>query len=120
MRKRQSAVLIRALLSAPTKGQLPPLATTNEHVKKALTFLPDLKLHFKFSDDEILSTIKQDERVCYKFKGGEKAALQRLEKYTKKSVQSYEKTRNNLIGADYSSKLSPWLANGSLSIKKIF
>jgi len=65
-------------------------------------------------------TSKHDDRICYKFKGGEKAAIQRLEKYVKKPVQSYAKTRNNLIGSDYSSKLSPWLANGSLSIKKVF
>ena len=89
-------------------------------MKKASTFLPDLKEHFKFTDEEIKDTSKLDDRICYKFKGGEKAAIQRLEKYVKKPVQSYEKTRNNLIGSDYSSKLSPWLANGSLSMKMIF
>ena len=96
------------------------MATKSEEIEHASTFLPNLKEDFKFTAEEIKETSKHDERVCYKFKGGEEAALKRLEKYLKKSVLSYEKTRNNLIGSDYSSKLSPWLANGSLSAKKIY
>ena len=32
----------------------------------------------------------------------------------------YKKTRNGLIGKDYSSKLSAWLANGSISARTIY
>ena len=32
----------------------------------------------------------------------------------------YKKTRNGLIGKDYSTKFSPWLANGSLSARTIY
>lgn len=38
----------------------------------------------------------------------------------KRSIDHYAETRNNLIGSEYSSKLSPWLANGSLSIRKVY
>ena len=55
-----------------------------------------------------------------KFKGGETEGLKRLEAYCKKAVNHYSKTRQSLIGPDYSAKLSPWLANGCLSIRKIY
>ena len=54
------------------------------------------------------------------FKGGETEGLKRLEAYCKKAVNHYSKTRQSLIGPDYSAKLSPWLSNGCLSIRKIF
>ena len=53
-----------------------------------------------------------------KWKGGEEAALARLEHYLKK-VKKYNDTRNNLLGKDYSSKLAPWISNGSISIRYI-
>ena len=59
-----------------------------EPVKKAISFLPDLKEHFKFTDEEIQETSEHDERI-YKFNGGEKAALQRLEYYAKNPLQTY-------------------------------
>jgi deoxyribodipyrimidine photo-lyase len=36
------------------------------------------------------------------------------------SLSHYKDTRNGLIGSEYSSKLSPWFANGSLSIRKVY
>jgi deoxyribodipyrimidine photo-lyase len=38
----------------------------------------------------------------------------------KRSVKHYDDTRNNLIGSEYSSKLSPWLANGSISVRDVY
>jgi deoxyribodipyrimidine photo-lyase len=35
-------------------------------------------------------------------------------------LKRYKHTRNGLLGADYSSKLSPWLANGSLSPRTVY
>ncbi len=51
------------------------------------------------------------------FEGGEKAALERLAIFTtsENGLASYLETRNQLLGSNYSSKLSPWLANGCLS-----
>lgn len=55
-----------------------------------------------------------------KWKGGEKTALERLEQYTNKAVLKYGDTRNGLVGKNYSSKLSPWIANGSISVRKVY
>ncbi len=59
---------------------------------------------------------------AFPFKGGTTAALERLESYFFKTKQLgvYKKTRNGLIGTDFSSKFSPWLANGSLSARTIY
>jgi deoxyribodipyrimidine photo-lyase len=48
--------------------------------------------------------------------GGEDAALAHLEQYLARGLPTdYKRTRNGLIGMDYSSKWSPWLASGALS-----
>lgn len=59
---------------------------------------------------------------AFPFKGGETAAQNRLNDYffNTKKLGFYKKTRNGLVGRDYSSKFSPWLANGSISARKIF
>ncbi|NGP77457.1 DASH family cryptochrome [Balneolaceae bacterium YR4-1] len=64
----------------------------------------------------------KDERVVLPFEGGETEALKRLQHYfwEQDRLKSYKFTRNQLLGANYSSKFSPWLANGSLSPRKIF
>lgn len=56
------------------------------------------------------------------FWGGEKAGLERLETYIwkKNLLQNYKETRNGLLGGDYSSKFSPWLALGTLSPRKVY
>lgn len=56
------------------------------------------------------------------FKGGEHEAFDRLKHYLWKTdlLATYKETRNGLLGADYSSKFSPWLANGTLSPRKIY
>ena len=58
MRKKQSTVKVRNLLSSPEKGDLPSLKPKNEAITQALTFMPELKKHFKFSDEEIADTEK--------------------------------------------------------------
>ncbi len=62
-----------------------------------------------------------DPRAAIQFEGGETAALQRLQHYffDTKSLSNYKLTRNGMIGADYSSKFSPWLAMGCLSPREI-
>jgi deoxyribodipyrimidine photo-lyase len=50
------------------------------------------------------------------FHGSEVAALAHLERYFGSTApRSYKATRNGLMGAGYSTKLSPWLAVGALS-----
>ena len=58
----------------------------------------------------------------FKFKGGALEAFKRLEYYLWKSekVTTYKETRNGLIGPDYATRFSPWLADGSISARRIF
>ncbi|MEZ4771726.1 MAG: DASH family cryptochrome [Bacteroidia bacterium] len=66
--------------------------------------------------------IPKDNRAVMTFTGGEEAGKRRLTHYfyETRSLSHYKDTRNGLIGADYSSKFSPWLANGSLSPRYIY
>ncbi|MCB0534078.1 MAG: DASH family cryptochrome [Lewinellaceae bacterium] len=65
---------------------------------------------------------EMDPRIALPFKGGESEGLLRLRHYLWESnaIATYKETRNGLIGSDYSSKFSPWLASGCLSPKFIF
>jgi deoxyribodipyrimidine photo-lyase len=66
--------------------------------------------------------VKIDERSVMKFHGGETEALKRLQDYfwATNSVKTYKQTRNGLIGADYSSKFSAWIALGCLSPREVY
>jgi deoxyribodipyrimidine photo-lyase len=63
-----------------------------------------------------------DARAVLPFRGGETEALARLKYYLWDSdhIKTYEETRNGLVGGDYSSKFSPYLAQGCLSPKMIY
>ncbi len=63
-----------------------------------------------------------DDRAVLAFEGGETAALARLKHYFWQGdhLQHYKETRNGLLGPDYSSKFSPWLALGCLSPRLIY
>ncbi|GAA4016215.1 DASH family cryptochrome [Hymenobacter fastidiosus] len=54
--------------------------------------------------------------------GGETAALARLHDYAveRHLIGRYDDTRNQLLGEAFSTKFSPWLANGSLSARQIW
>ena len=68
------------------------------------------------------SLFEKDKNTAFPFKGGESEALKRLNNYffETKKLGFYKNTRNGLIGTDYSSKFSPWLANGSISARTIY
>lgn len=57
-----------------------------------------------------------------RFKGGEKSGLARLKEYLwdKDLLKSYKLSRNQMLGDDYSSKFSPWLALGCLSARLVY
>lgn len=65
---------------------------------------------------------KTHANTAFPFKGGETSAIQRLNNYffETKKLGFYKKTRNGLVGTDFSSKFSPWLANGSISARTIY
>ena len=64
---------------------------------------------------------KADSRGVMPFVGGETTALQRLKHYLWDGdhLATYFETRNGMLGADYSSKFSPWLAHGCLSARLV-
>lgn len=63
-----------------------------------------------------------DQRGAFLFKGGETEALHRLQTYfwENDQLKTYKETRNGLLGADFSSKFSPWLAYGCISPRQIY
>ncbi|NEP62541.1 MAG: DASH family cryptochrome [Symploca sp. SIO2G7] len=77
-----------------------------------LPTLSDLKLAQKTPDS----------RGVLPFKGGETQGLKRLKHYfwDTDRLRLYKQTRNGMLGADYSSKFSPWLALGCLSPRRIY
>ncbi|MCC6458965.1 MAG: DASH family cryptochrome [Saprospiraceae bacterium] len=99
---------VRAPLPSPTA--LPPFPQQLE-----TGVLPALS-DFGYEDFDL------DPRIALPFKGGETEGLLRLRHYLwdSNSVATYKETRNGLIGSDYSSKFSPWLAAGCLSPKFIY
>jgi deoxyribodipyrimidine photo-lyase len=69
-----------------------------------------------------LQPIVPDPRAVLAFQGGETAGLTRLQQYfwQRDQLRHYKETRNGLLGADYSSKFSAWLAAGCLSPRYIY
>jgi deoxyribodipyrimidine photo-lyase len=65
---------------------------------------------------------ESDNRSVITYQGGEPEALRRLQDYIwqKDLLKRYKETRNELIGADYSSKFSVALAHGCISPRTIY
>ena len=63
-----------------------------------------------------------DSRSVLQFKGGSEAGVERVNDYIFRTdlLKVYKETRNGMVGADYSSKFSPWLSNGSISPREIY
>lgn len=70
----------------------------------------------------MLATQKADPRTAWPFSGGETAAISHLNRYIweLELLKSYKDTRNEMLGTDYSSKLSPWLSLGCLSPRYVY
>ena len=73
-------------------------------------------------EDLGLEDFERHSNTAIPFEGGETAAQKRLNDYLfeTEKLGVYKKTRNGLIGKDYSSKFSTWLANGSISARTIY
>ena len=98
---------------------------------ESITPIPDKMDQNNLLDEEFgIPTLKDlgfeefeiHENSVFKFLGGETSGKNRIEEYFFKSrnISNYKYTRNGLIGKDYSSKFSPWLANGSISARFIY
>ncbi|MCB0558260.1 MAG: DASH family cryptochrome [Lewinellaceae bacterium] len=63
-----------------------------------------------------------DPRATLSFRGGEREGLRRLHYYLWEGelIDDFKESRDGLIGGDYSTKLSPWLAQGCLSPKMAY
>ena len=96
---------VKVPLKAPNKISSPPI--------------PDFEVPIEIYD--ILNEFVDDERTAFPFQGGLKMATKRVLSYFYESQQIavYKETRNGLIGSDYSSKFSPWLALGCISPREI-
>ena len=86
---------------------------------------PHLDDYGDISQDLAIGFTEQELQTTYdkiSFPAGETAALQRLQYYTfgTNLVETYKWTRNKSLGVDFSSKLSAYLALGSLSPRLIY
>lgn len=67
-----------------------------------------------------------DERSAFPYQrapwtGAETHALEHLARYFGSDLpQTYKGTRNGMMGTDYSTKFSPWLATGALSPRQVY
>jgi deoxyribodipyrimidine photo-lyase len=97
---------IRNVLSVPLSISSPPIE----------------KLHLPSLMELGLENILFECRAAYPFKGGESAGTKRVFNYLTEThaIATYKETRNGLVGENYSSKFSPWLALGCISPKMIY
>ncbi len=95
----------------PPAQKLPPLPAQCAALFKPIPTLSQLGL------GEPQST----PHSAFPFSGGEPAGQARLKDYfwQNQTVRQYLDTRDDLLGTEYSSKFSPWLANGCLSVRRI-
>ncbi len=105
-KKVETNIEIRSVFEVPTQIKSPNIA---------LMQLPTLQILG-------LENITMDCRAAIQFKGGETRAHERLQHYfyETKAISYYKETRNGMIGTNYSSKFSAWLANGCISPVTIY
>ncbi|MBN8643366.1 MAG: DASH family cryptochrome [Flavobacteriales bacterium] len=104
-KKTEKESVIRPIFDAPTAISTPEI--------------PALELPTLTELD--LEEIAIDERAAIQFKGGESEAIKRLNHYfyETKCLSKYKETRNEMVGSNYSSKFSAWLAMGCISARFI-
>lgn len=105
-KKTEKDAIIRAAFDAPKEIKSPEIEPLQ------LPTLKELGLNFE----------PIDSRAVLQFKGGETKAIARLNHYffETKCISEYKETRNGLVGANYSSKFSAWLALGCISPRFIY
>jgi len=66
----------------------------------------------------VAEVVLAHQQIQVNYLGGESHAQAHLKQYLERRLpDSYKQTRNQLIGQDYSSKFSPWLALGCISAR---
>ncbi|ADB42145.1 DASH family cryptochrome [Spirosoma linguale] len=109
----EKKAIIRPAFTLPTRIELVPNIDPGA--------IPTLST-LGFNDTDIRLILQPDARGAVPFSGGETVALARLDRYLWQTdlIATYKETRNGLLGEDYSSKFSAWLATGCLSPRKIY
>ena len=119
--KVEKNAFIEAPLPSPRLISLPPKESLEYRtIAEYLTPMPTLK-DLGYTSEQVLFAEAYDQRGVMDFKGGETAALARVQDYIwdKDRLRIYFDTRNGMLGPDYSTKFSPWLAHGCLSPRKV-
>ncbi|MCS7188888.1 MAG: DASH family cryptochrome [Bacteroidia bacterium] len=98
----EQAVAVKPPLPAPANLPSIPQVSSQTWLKEKLHALPPLS------------------PLGFPFKGGERAGQQRVREYFAGPVFSYKQTRNSLLGWNFSSHFSPWLALGCLSPRWVY
>ena len=111
-----SVAPLAAPTTLPASPQLPANFYSAERAHAATFF----ELHATAPEttaSDPRSALPYSERA---WQGSETAGLAHLYRYfNSELVADYKATRNGLLGTDYSSKWSPWLTVGSLSVREI-
>lgn len=105
-KKIEHDAVVRGTFDKPTAIASPQIAPSNIPTIEALG----------------LEKPKPEGRAAIWFKGGESEALKRMEHYFfgSDAIATYKETRNGMVGADYSTKFSAWLAMGCISPRLIY
>ncbi|EIE22181.1 cryptochrome [Coccomyxa subellipsoidea C-169] len=113
---------VRAPLPAPKEGALPLAADLDPaRLSRKPSCVEDLNAVVPEGAPR-LASLPRHPNAAIAFEGGETAALRRLKHYLWDTgcISTYFDTRNGMLGADYSTKFSPWLARGCISPSTIF
>ena len=96
-------------------------SSSNNPIIVSTTYMPTL-LDLGYTPEQVAETQYHDPRgFSHIFKGGATAGMARVQEYIWEQdlLHTYFETRNGMIGADYSTKFSPWLAAGCISPRMI-
>ncbi|KFY28274.1 hypothetical protein V493_03012 [Pseudogymnoascus sp. VKM F-4281 (FW-2241)] len=119
----------RALLPTPAKGSLPPLPSTSVIPPQSPPFV--IPISYKDLESSLLSPVSQSPLPKPPLRpssmppsptlhGGSQAAQSRLLHLLQSgAITTYKDTRNDLVGADYSMRLSAYLSQGCITARQI-
>jgi len=118
----------RSALPRPDKAKMLPLPEASKVPGQAGPFvepasLEDLESRLLQPLQEIMTNPPKnpgDVQSAHPFSGGETKAWERLEHLIKSGgMTSYKDTRNGLLGTEFSTKLSAWLALGCVTARQV-
>ena len=89
----------------------------SEDINLDLTF----NLHTNLESLKSQTHVISDTRATFLYEGGEDIGLDRIKNYiwNQKSIKRYKRTRNGLMGRNFSSRFSAWLSLGCISVNHI-